>query len=110
MAKNIIICCDGTSNDFGDKPSNVVKLFSLCTFLVYVSSLVLYIVAKNKWNTNINLEHHEFDLYFELSLIFLATSILFRIYSIYHGSFSNWDTVRKQQQEDFNKQFSAGIK
>jgi uncharacterized protein (DUF2235 family) len=29
MAKNIIICCDGTSNDFGDKPSNVVKLFAL---------------------------------------------------------------------------------
>ena len=27
MAKNIIICCDGTSNDFGDKPSNVVHLF-----------------------------------------------------------------------------------
>lgn len=29
MAKNIIICCDGTSNDFGDLPSNVVKLFSV---------------------------------------------------------------------------------
>lgn len=27
--KNIIICCDGTSNDFGDNNSNVVKLFSL---------------------------------------------------------------------------------
>ena len=27
--KNIVICCDGTSNDFGDKPSNVVKLFSV---------------------------------------------------------------------------------
>lgn len=27
--KNIIICCDGTSNDFGDKNSNVVKLFSV---------------------------------------------------------------------------------
>lgn len=29
MSKNIIICCDGTSNDFGDRPSNVVKLFSV---------------------------------------------------------------------------------
>lgn len=28
MAKNIIICCDGTSNDFGEKPSNVVHLFT----------------------------------------------------------------------------------
>ncbi|MBL7791465.1 MAG: DUF2235 domain-containing protein [Saprospiraceae bacterium] len=27
--KNIIICCDGTSNDFGDRNSNVVKLFSV---------------------------------------------------------------------------------
>ena len=28
MAKNIIICCDGTSNDFGERPSNVVHLFT----------------------------------------------------------------------------------
>ena len=27
--KNIIICCDGTSNDFGQRNSNVPKLFSL---------------------------------------------------------------------------------
>lgn len=27
--KNIVICCDGTGNDFGDKNSNVVKLFSV---------------------------------------------------------------------------------
>lgn len=26
--KNIIICCDGTGNDFGDENSNIVKLFS----------------------------------------------------------------------------------
>lgn len=27
MAKNIIVCCDGTGNEFGDSNSNVVKLF-----------------------------------------------------------------------------------
>lgn len=27
--KNIVICCDGTGNDFGDQNSNVVKLFSV---------------------------------------------------------------------------------
>ncbi len=27
--KNIVICCDGTGNDFGDDNSNVVKLFSV---------------------------------------------------------------------------------
>jgi len=27
MAKNIVICCDGTGNEFGDNNSNVVKLY-----------------------------------------------------------------------------------
>ncbi|NMM47815.1 DUF2235 domain-containing protein [Marinigracilibium pacificum] len=29
MPKNIIICCDGTGNQFGDSNSNVVKLYSV---------------------------------------------------------------------------------
>lgn len=29
MAKNIVICCDGTGNQFGDKNSNIIKLFSV---------------------------------------------------------------------------------
>jgi uncharacterized protein (DUF2235 family) len=29
MPKNIVICCDGTSHEFGDKNSNVVKLYSV---------------------------------------------------------------------------------
>src|ERR1700750_2287712 len=28
MPKNIVICCDGTGNEFGDSNSNVVKLAS----------------------------------------------------------------------------------
>ena len=28
MPKNIVICCDGTGNEFGDENSNVVKLYS----------------------------------------------------------------------------------
>ena len=28
MAKNIVVCCDGTGNEFGDCNSNVVKLYS----------------------------------------------------------------------------------
>ena len=39
MGKNIIICCDGTSNDFGDRPSNVVRLF---TVLEKVPGQVVY--------------------------------------------------------------------
>lgn len=30
--KNIVICCDGTGNEFGDTNSNVVKLYSTLTF------------------------------------------------------------------------------
>ena len=29
MAKNIVLCCDGTGNEFGDRNSNVVKLYSV---------------------------------------------------------------------------------
>ena len=28
MANNIVICCDGTGNEFSDQNSNVVKLYS----------------------------------------------------------------------------------
>ncbi len=28
MAKNIVICCDGTANEFKEDRTNVVKLFS----------------------------------------------------------------------------------
>jgi uncharacterized protein (DUF2235 family) len=28
MTKNIVICCDGTGNEYGDRNSNVVKLYS----------------------------------------------------------------------------------
>lgn len=27
MSKNIVICCDGTNNEFGNKPTNVLKLY-----------------------------------------------------------------------------------
>jgi uncharacterized protein (DUF2235 family) len=27
MPKNIVICCDGTGNQFGEQNSNVVKLY-----------------------------------------------------------------------------------
>ena len=28
MAKNIVICCDGTGSEFGENNSNVVKLYN----------------------------------------------------------------------------------
>jgi uncharacterized protein (DUF2235 family) len=29
MAKNIVVCCDGTGNEYGDRNSNVLKLYSI---------------------------------------------------------------------------------
>ncbi len=29
MAKNVVICCDGTGNEFGEQNSNVVKLYKI---------------------------------------------------------------------------------
>ena len=29
MPKNMVICCDGTGNEFGDQKSNVVKLYKM---------------------------------------------------------------------------------
>ena len=39
MAKNIVICCDGTGNEFGDSNSNVVKLYKM---LVHDDSQITY--------------------------------------------------------------------
>jgi hypothetical protein len=39
MAKNIVICCDGTGNEFGESKSNVVKLYKM---LVYDASQIAY--------------------------------------------------------------------
>jgi len=39
MAKNIVICCDGTGNEFGESKSNVVKLYKM---LVYDTSQISY--------------------------------------------------------------------
>jgi hypothetical protein len=35
MAKNIVICCDGTGNEFGEQNSNVVKLYKM-TFKIEI--------------------------------------------------------------------------
>jgi len=29
MPKNIVVCCDGTGNEYGEKNTNVVKLFEI---------------------------------------------------------------------------------
>jgi len=40
MSKNIIVCCDGTGNEFGDSNSNVVKLYQ--TLICDASQIAYY--------------------------------------------------------------------
>lgn len=88
----------------------LVKYFSIFTVIIYLCSVVLYLVAKNNWVKDVDMHHHGFGIFFKLSVTFLVTSVIFRIFSIYHGGFSNWSSERKQQQEDFNKTFAARLK
>lgn len=89
----------------------LLHFFSITTLLVYISSIVLYLIAKNMWVDKINMEKHQVDLYFRLASIFLITSVIFRIYSVYHGkNASNWTDARNNQQTDFNKKFVKSLK
>ncbi len=40
MAKNIVVCCDGTGNEFGDHNSNVIKLYK--TLISSSSQIIFY--------------------------------------------------------------------
>jgi len=85
--------------------------FSIITLLIYVCSVVLYLIAKNQWVQGINLSPQNNDLYFRLTLSFLTVTIVFRIYSVYHSkNISNWSIERERQQENFNVNFSKSIK
>ncbi|PZR18182.1 MAG: hypothetical protein DI539_16810 [Flavobacterium psychrophilum] len=87
----------------------LLKIFSIVTFTLYFLIALLLLIVKNKWVEGIDSEKHNFDLYFQLSIGFLIGTILLRIYSTYHGNYSNWSSTRKQQQEDFNMRISNRI-
>jgi len=88
----------------------LLHIFSLTTITVYILSIVLYLIAKNNWVEAINMENHQVDPYYKLTLIFLTISIIFRIYSVYHGkNASNWTERRNKQQNDFNEEFTKII-
>jgi hypothetical protein len=89
----------------------LLHLFSIVTLLTYIATVILYLIAKNHWVSAINMEKHEFDLYFIWALIFLTTSIFFRVYAVYHGKkASSWLDSRNNQQNEFNEAFSESLK
>lgn len=91
----------------------LVHFFSISTLIIYCLCIVLYLIAKNHWVPEINMDNlktHKIDLYFRFALIFFATSIIYRIYSVYHGKkASTWSDTRNEQQNDFNTKFRERI-
>jgi uncharacterized protein (DUF2235 family) len=47
MAKNIVICCYGTGNEFGRQNSNVVKLYKMLT--CNLDQVAYYHPAWGRW-------------------------------------------------------------
>ncbi len=87
-----------------------VHFFSISTLIIYILCIVLYLIAKNHWVPQINMESHSVDLYFKLALLFFAVSLIYRIFSVYHGkNASNWSDTRNRQQNDFNATFRESI-
>ncbi|HTI61203.1 hypothetical protein [Mucilaginibacter sp.] len=80
--------------------------FSIITLLVYIASVVLYLIAKNRWVSQIDLQPHGINLYFKLTVIFFLIALIFRVYAVYHGrNFTSFSIMRAQQQDDFNAGF-----
>jgi hypothetical protein len=87
----------------------LLHTFSIITLLIYVSSLTLYLITKNHWMKEITMEQKS-TFYFKLTLVFLLLTVIFRVYSIYHGrNMSNWSNRRQHDQEDFNTKFTQSI-
>jgi len=87
-----------------------IHFFSFITLGIYILSMFLYLIAKNGWVKAVNMENHDTDLYFILALLFLLISILFRVYSVYHGiNSSKWSELRKSQQSNFNEIFIESL-
>jgi len=87
-----------------------LHFISMLILLVYGLTVALYLIVKNKWVPQINMEQHGMDLYFQLVVLFLIVSICLRIYSVYHGKrILNWQGEREQQQDEMNRGFSNGL-
>lgn len=87
-----------------------LHIFSLITLTIYVSAFALYIVAKNNYQDSIDLKPHNLDFYFRLTLYYLLTTIVFRIYSVYHGkNMTTYAQDRLRLQQNFNIDFTDAI-
>lgn len=83
---------------------------AIVTYIVYTLTGLLYVIAKNKWIPAINMEPQYGNLYFRLSLIFLAISFVIWIYTLYHEeSFTDYNAALRQGQDNFNDNFKKSL-
>jgi hypothetical protein len=88
----------------------LLHAFSLIALVLYGLSIGLYLVTKNKWGTIIDTMPHEFDLYYKLAIVSLATTIVLRFYAVYHArNMINFSRVREQQQNNFSAGFVKSL-
>ena len=87
-----------------------LHFFSLCTFILYTVCLVLNIITKNNFVLKINESLSSETIYLKISLFALITTILFRIYAIYHGKkSSDYQEIRNNDQQNFNETFRNAV-
>lgn len=87
-----------------------LHFFSLCTFILYTVCLVLNIITKNNFVSKVSDSFNSDTIYLKISLITLLTTILFRVYAIYHGKkSSDYQQIRDNDQQNFNANFRNAV-
>ena len=87
-----------------------VKFVFLMTIAVYVSTLILWLIAKNGWVIGINMEPGKLNLYFWSSISLLLSSFVIWWYATYHNSRrSNYGENLRHQSDQFNAQFVNSV-
>ena len=87
-----------------------LHIFSLCTFILYTVCLVLNIITKSNFVLKVNDSLNSESIYLKISVIALLTTIIFRVYAIYHGKkSSDYQAVRFNDQQNFNATFRNAV-
>lgn len=87
-----------------------LKPMFIVSFILYFLALVLTLIAKNELINGIDFKSGHKDLYFWLSISFLLSAILLRLYTDYQDSrFSDYKQEIDRQQQDFNNTFRNSL-
>lgn len=96
-------------NETGYNLPYIQALFFI-SLLIYVCSVVLYLIAKNNWIEQLNNSGDGVPLYLTLALFFLFLTAIFRIYTVYHtNNLTYYNNLRKMQQEKVTQNLKDSI-